>query len=148
MRAIILAAGEGTRLRPHTLDRPKCLVPLAGRPLLAWQADALRRAGVDDITVVTGYRADQVATLGFATVHNDRFRETNMVASAMCARGAARRVRRRRSSATATSSTNRRHIDALAACSAPDRDHRRPRVAKPVGAPHGRPARGCGDTAN
>ena len=86
MRAIILAAGEGTRLRPHTLDRPKCLVPLAGRPLLAWQADALRRAGVSDITVVTGYRADQVAALGFATVHNDRFRETNMVASLMCAR--------------------------------------------------------------
>ena len=86
MRAIILAAGEGTRLRPHTLDRPKCLVPLAGRPLLAWQADALRRAGVADITVVTGYRADQVAALGFATVYNDRFRETNMVASAMCAR--------------------------------------------------------------
>lgn len=129
MRAIILAAGEGTRLRPHTLDRPKCLVPLAGRPLLAWQADALRRAGVGDITVVTGYRADQVAALGFATVYNDRFRETNMVASAMCAR-------------TLLDGSDdvvlcygdlvyeSRHIDALASCSAPvaitiDRDWRR-----------------------
>ena len=129
MRAIILAAGEGTRLRPHTLDRPKCLVPLAGRPLLAWQADALRQAGVGDITVVTGYRADQVAALGFATVHNDRFRETNMVASLMCAR------------ALLDGSDDvaicygdlvyeGRHIEALAACTAPvaitvDRDWRK-----------------------
>ena len=36
-RAIILAAGEGNRLRPHTEDRPKALVPLAGKPLLEWQ---------------------------------------------------------------------------------------------------------------
>ena len=128
MRAIILAAGEGTRLRPHTLDRPKCLVPLAGRPLLLWQADALRRAGVDDITVVTGYRAEQVVALGFAAVHNDRFRETNMVASLMCAR------------ALLDGSDDvaicygdlvyeARHIEALAGCTAPlamtvDRDWR------------------------
>jgi choline kinase len=85
VRAIILAAGEGTRLRPHTLDRPKCLVPLAGRPLLAWQLDALRAAGIEDVTVVTGYRADQVRALGCATVENPDFASTNMVASLMCA---------------------------------------------------------------
>lgn len=85
-RAIILAAGEGTRLRPHTLDKPKCLVPLAGRPLLSWQVDALRTAGIDDITVVTGYRADQVEAYGLRTAHNPRFADTNMVASLMCAR--------------------------------------------------------------
>jgi choline kinase len=86
MRAIVLAAGEGTRLRPYTLDRPKCLVPLAGRPLLDWQADALRRAGVSDLTVVTGYRADAIAARGYATVHNPRYQSTNMVVSLMCAR--------------------------------------------------------------
>jgi choline kinase len=85
MRAVILAAGEGTRLRPYTLDRPKCLVPLAGRPLLEWQLDALHAAGIDDITVVTGYRADQIRALGCATVHNADFAVTNMVASLMCA---------------------------------------------------------------
>ncbi len=85
-RAIILAAGEGTRLRPHTLDRPKCLVPLAGRPLLEWQLAALRAAGIDDITVVTGYRADQIEAMGLPTAHNERFADTNMVASLMCAR--------------------------------------------------------------
>jgi choline kinase len=85
MRAVILAAGEGTRLRPYTLDRPKCLVPLAGRPLLEWQLEALRAAGMEDVTVVTGYRADQIRALGCATVHNADFATTNMVASLMCA---------------------------------------------------------------
>lgn len=128
MRAIVLAAGEGTRLRPHTLDKPKCLVPLAGRPLLEWQAGSLRRAGVHDITVVTGYRAEQVAALGFATVHNDRFAETNMVASLMCARalldGSDDVV-----IAYGDLVYEARHIEALAACTAPvamtvDRDWR------------------------
>jgi L-glutamine-phosphate cytidylyltransferase len=86
MRAIVLAAGEGTRLRPITLDRPKCLVPLDGRPLLLTQVGALAAAGVDDVTVLTGYRADQIRALGLTTIHNERYAETNMVASLMCAR--------------------------------------------------------------
>lgn len=85
MRAVILAAGEGTRLRPLTEDRPKCLVPFAGRPLLEWQLAALGRAGVDDVTIVTGYRADAI-TVGTRRVHNERYADTNMVASLMCAR--------------------------------------------------------------
>lgn len=87
MRAVVLAAGEGNRLRPLTADRPKCLVELAGRPLLAWQLDALARAGVEDVTIVTGYRADAI-TVGTRRVHNARYAETNMVASLMCARAA------------------------------------------------------------
>jgi choline kinase len=87
MRAVVLAAGEGNRLRPLTADRPKCLVELAGRPLLAWQLDALARAGVGDVTIVTGYRADAI-TVGTRRVHNPRYADTNMVASLMCARGA------------------------------------------------------------
>ena len=85
MRAVILAAGEGTRLRPHTLERPKCLVPLAGRPLLEWQLAALAAAGIDDVTVVTGYRAEMIEALGCETRHNERYDRTNMVASLMCA---------------------------------------------------------------
>jgi choline kinase len=85
-RAVILAAGEGTRLRPLTADRPKCLVPLLGRPILEWQVDALRQAGVDEITVVTGYRAEQVEALGLPCVRNVRYDHTNMVESLMCAR--------------------------------------------------------------
>jgi len=58
MRVIILAAGQGTRLRPFTDDRPKCLVELHGRPLLHRQLDVLRAAGLNDIALVGGYRAD------------------------------------------------------------------------------------------
>ncbi len=85
MRAIILAAGEGTRLRPYTTDRPKCLVELAGRPLLLHQIEALHAAGIDDITAVTGYRADQIESYGLPTRRNRDYATTNMVASLMCA---------------------------------------------------------------
>ena len=85
MRAIILAAGEGIRLRPHTLDRPKCLVKLAGTSLLTHQLDVLRSVGIDGVVVVTGYRADQIVALGYPTRHNPDYDRTNMVASLMCA---------------------------------------------------------------
>lgn len=85
MIAIILAAGEGRRLRPHTLDKPKCLVPLGGKSLLEWQMEALRRAGIDRITVVTGYRAEAIDALGFRTLYNPSFASSNMVSSLMCA---------------------------------------------------------------
>lgn len=60
MKVIILSAGQGRRLLPYTKEAPKCLVPIQGRPLLAWQIDALRRCGVEDITVVVGFMADAV----------------------------------------------------------------------------------------
>jgi L-glutamine-phosphate cytidylyltransferase len=63
MHAIILSAGQGRRLLPLTHDRPKCLLELAGRPLLAWQLDALLAAGVGPVTVVTGYATDAVEKL-------------------------------------------------------------------------------------
>ena len=84
MRAIILAAGEGARLRPYTLDRPKCLVELGGKPLLTHQVDVLKTAGIKNITVLTGYRADQIKALGYPTLHNPDYTHTNMVATLMC----------------------------------------------------------------
>lgn len=60
MRAIILAAGQGSRLLPLTTDRPKCLIDFNGRSLLDWQLDMLARNGVDEVLVVTGFRDDQV----------------------------------------------------------------------------------------
>ena len=54
-RAVILSAGKGSRLYPHTEDKPKCLLPLAGRTLLEWQLDALHAAGIEEMTVVTGF---------------------------------------------------------------------------------------------
>jgi choline kinase len=69
-RAIILAAGQGKRLLPLTETRPKCLIELGGRSLLAWQLLRLQAAGVGDAVVVTGFRADaveaEVSRLGLA----------------------------------------------------------------------------------
>jgi L-glutamine-phosphate cytidylyltransferase len=79
MRAIILAAGQGARLRPLTDDKPKCLVELAGKPLFEHQLDVLRAAGISDIHVVAGYRADQLNHPGVTRHINARFAETNMV---------------------------------------------------------------------
>jgi choline kinase len=78
-RALILAAGQGTRLRPLTDDKPKCLVPLVGRSLLTRQTGVLRRVGVEDIHVAAGYRADQVQAENYCCSINARYASTNMV---------------------------------------------------------------------
>ena len=60
MKAIVLSAGQGRRLLPLTETRPKCLVQLSGRSLLAWQLDGLYEAGVTEAVVVVGFGAEQV----------------------------------------------------------------------------------------
>src|SRR4051812_37303114 len=59
MDAILLAAGLGPRLRPHTLTTPKPLLPVRGRPILDWALGALPR-GVDRVIVVVHYLAEQI----------------------------------------------------------------------------------------
>jgi NDP-sugar pyrophosphorylase family protein len=61
MDAIILAAGLGTRLRPHTLQTPKPLLPVQGRPILDWALGALP-ATVDRVIVVVNHLAEQIET--------------------------------------------------------------------------------------
>ena len=60
MKAIILSAGQGSRLGHLTTDRPKCLIDFGGRTLLDRQLDTLAANGVDEVVVVTGFRDDQV----------------------------------------------------------------------------------------
>ncbi|MDR2856050.1 MAG: NTP transferase domain-containing protein [Methanomicrobiales archaeon] len=60
MQAIILAAGEGSRLRPLTQNCPKALLPVAGKPILGHVISSLHAAGVRDIIVVVGYRSEMV----------------------------------------------------------------------------------------
>lgn len=60
MKVVILSAGQGRRLLPLTAETPKCLIPFSGRSLLEWQVRALVAAGVDDVTVVTGFEAEKV----------------------------------------------------------------------------------------
>lgn len=85
MKAIHLAAGQGTRLRPLTNDRPKPLVELGGSSLLERNIETVRSAGISDQTVVTGYEAERIEQLGYDTVHNPVYDETEMVYSLFCA---------------------------------------------------------------
>jgi len=59
-KAIILSAGQGSRLLPLTADRPKCLIEFSGRSLLAWQVEMLWAGGVRAIDVVTGFMTEMV----------------------------------------------------------------------------------------
>ncbi len=61
MKAIIIAAGHGSRLLPLTLTTPKCLVAVGGRAILDHQLDAVAAAGFDSAVIVGGYRVEQVA---------------------------------------------------------------------------------------
>lgn len=85
MKAIILAAGRGSRMKSLTDERPKCLVELRGKALLDWQLQALRAAGIVEIAIVTGYKRELLATRDLAEFHNQRWADTQMVSSLACA---------------------------------------------------------------
>jgi choline kinase len=90
-RAVILAAGRGTRLGDLAADRPKLMVELAGRTLLAHQRAALAAAGVDDVHLVLGHGADLVRghpdSDGLVVWRNPAYATTNMVATLLHATG-------------------------------------------------------------
>ena len=92
MKVVILAAGQGTRLRPLTDDRPKCLVEVNGRSILDRQLDTMHTCGIQgsDITIVAGYRGDvlqkKFADTDIDIIINENYETTNMVCSLMCAR--------------------------------------------------------------
>ncbi len=82
MRALIIAAGDGGRLYPLTSSTPKPLLRLSGRPIINHVLDALSAAGIDDTTVVVGYRGEQIrsalayahpAGMALRFVENDGF---------------------------------------------------------------------------
>jgi choline kinase len=81
MRAVILAAGRGSRMEHLGADRPKCLIELEGKPLIERQIVALRGGGADEIGVVRGYRAEMIDYPGLSYFTNERWAETNMVMS-------------------------------------------------------------------
>ena len=85
MKAIILAAGEGTRLRPYTVDRPKCMVEIDGVSLLDRQLSVLRSCGIDEIVLVGGYRSEMLESKATRLRINPHYAETNMVSTLFCA---------------------------------------------------------------
>ena len=60
MKAMILAAGLGTRMRPLTLDTPKPLLRVADKPLIVWHLEALKRAGIDDVVINCAWLAEKL----------------------------------------------------------------------------------------
>jgi len=94
--AVLLAAGEGTRLHPYTLDRPKCLVEVADRALLDRALAALEAVGIEELVLVTGYREDVLrdflerrrSRVRVRCVRNDVYASTNNAYSLWTAREA------------------------------------------------------------
>ncbi len=85
LKAIILAAGEGSRLRPYTEGRPKCMVEVDGVSLLDRQLAVLASEQVENIVLIGGYRAEMLQRSGIELRTNPRYAETNMVWSLFCA---------------------------------------------------------------
>ena len=85
MRAIILAAGRGSRMGRVCDERPKCLLKLANKPLVERQVAALRGGGAQAVGVVRGYRADMIELADVIYFHNGRWSDTNMVMSLVAA---------------------------------------------------------------
>ena len=92
MKIIVLAAGQGTRLRPLTDDKPKCMVEINGRSIIERQLDVFERNGVEekDICILTGYKDDvlknHLRDKNVNFIKNDNFETTNMVCTLMCAK--------------------------------------------------------------
>jgi len=85
-----LAASRGQGLESLTTDRPKVMLPIAGRPLLRWLVDSFKKENIHDITVVGGYCADAIDTTGIRLVVNERYARTGNFASLACALDALR----------------------------------------------------------
>src|SRR5674476_453523 len=60
MKAVLLAAGEGIRLQPITATRPKHLIKVGGKPILQFCLEAIKRAGIDEVIIVTHYMGDAI----------------------------------------------------------------------------------------
>ncbi len=94
MKAIILSAGQGRRLLPLTERVPKCILTVQGRPMIGWQIDALTQCGIEDITVVVGFGADQLESVlaelygphRIRTLYNPFFASTDNLVSCWVAR--------------------------------------------------------------
>lgn len=96
MKALILSAGQGSRLLPLTAETPKCLLPIGKMSLIEWQLNALIKCNIDDIVVVTGYGSEKVDELlarwqrpglSIRTLFNPFFNVADNLASCWLARG-------------------------------------------------------------
>lgn len=86
MKAIILAAGQGTRLKKYTEHLPKGMLLFNGKTIIERQIEMYRSCGIDKIVIVRGFAADKICYEGVTYYTNEDFANTNMVESLMAAR--------------------------------------------------------------
>lgn len=85
IKAIILAAGRGSRMGNLTSNIPKCMLRLKNKPLISWQIDAINGCGISDIAIVTGFRGSKITFKFSKKFINKKWLQTNMVSSMLCA---------------------------------------------------------------
>ncbi|MCB0318779.1 MAG: phosphocholine cytidylyltransferase family protein [Bdellovibrionales bacterium] len=85
MKMIILAAGQGTRLRPLTDDRPKCMVEYKGKQIVDHILEAATACGITDIVLIKGYKEEVVQKPGVKNCINKKYDSTNMLSTLFCA---------------------------------------------------------------
>jgi len=83
--AIVLAASRGQGMDELTRERPKVMLPVAGIPMLRRQVDKFKKQGINDITVVAGYRHDAINVQGAEILVNEQWEETGELTSLACA---------------------------------------------------------------
>lgn len=86
MKAIILAAGQGTRLGNLTKDTPKGMLQINGKTIIEHQIELFRSIGIDDVIIVRGFCKDKIDYKNIKYVDNDLYESTNMIESLMCAK--------------------------------------------------------------
>jgi phosphoenolpyruvate phosphomutase len=79
--AIVLAAGRGKGLEALTAERPKVMLPIAGKPLLRWLLDGFKREGINDVTVIGGYHAEAIDPSGVRLLLNERYEVSDELVS-------------------------------------------------------------------
>jgi len=87
MKAIIVAAGPGSRLMPISNEKPKCLLDVGGKAILQRALEALRENGIEKIAVVRGYQGHLINYANVTYRHNPDFRKNNILKSLFCAEG-------------------------------------------------------------
>lgn len=85
MKAIILAAGQGTRLKKYTQNLPKGMLSFKGKTIIERQIEMYRKCGIDSIIIVRGFAADKIQYAGVTYYTNEDYENTNMVESLMAA---------------------------------------------------------------
>lgn len=86
MKALILAAGQGTRMGKYTENIPKGMLEFDGKSLIERQLEVFRMFDIDQVIIVTGYRKEMIKLSGVKYFHNPDFANTNMMETLFCAR--------------------------------------------------------------